>query len=393
MAEPATAIAETPAPATTATPEPAAPAAKPSRAARAAAKAKAPSFKEAWAAHGGDEVTGTYPRDVKQPETETPSEPVSPPVETPPPTDPEKTVPDNPKPPTPAEMSELEGLKTLAAKLGFLIDDGKVTTKDRAELRLAKKKLTEEIAVKQREMLSQVEQATLTHKERIERAEKILSAADSRDGDAIAKALGFEDWNKLVEEQINHLADPNYQRLKKLEQEAKERAERDEKAAKEHEERQRAQARIQAQAQYRAQLTSQMKASQNKLVQAFADDPGFVAAIFNIQQQNYDGANVPSPEQAIRMKSQNASESPYEYIERVYKRAKGVFEEQPATPAPATEAAKPATAKPAPKTPTIPKPAPAPRGKFDTKRAGMADAIRRFEQAVKMDEAEDRRRV
>jgi len=390
MAEPATATPETTAaPATT--PEPATPAAKPGRTPRAAAKAKAPAFKEAWYAHGGDEVTGTYPRDVKTAEkAPAPNDDTStPPVETPPPADPEKTVPDNPKPPSPGEMSELEELKVRAAKLGFLLEDGKITTKDRAELRLAKKKATDEIAAKQREMLTQVEQATLTHKERIERADKILSAVDSKDHDEIAKVHGFESWDAMVEDRINRLADPNYQRLKKLEQEAKERAERDERAAKEHEERQRTQARIQAQAQYRQQLATQMKVSTNKLVQAFADDPGFIAAIFNIQQQNYDGAQVPTPEQAIRMKSQNAAESPYEYIERVYRRAKGVFEEPPPV-----EAAKPApTAKPAPKTSAPPKPAPAPRGKFDTKRAGMDDAIRRFEQAVKMDEAEDRRKL
>lgn len=325
----------------------------------------------------------------EKPEPETPAE-----ADT---TD-EPTVPDNGKPEPAKEEpkkepekpaptgGEMDQLKALAGKLGLVLEDGRVTSRERAELRIARKNAADELAKRQQAAIAEIQAAKQELAADAAKVEAFKTALEGSDHDEIAKVAGFESWDKMVEDRISRLADPNYQRLKKLEQEAAERAKRDEQLAKEAQQRQEQQAKAQARANYLANLGKGMRESKDPLVAAFAADPMFVNAIFRIQEENYDGSGVPAPEQAVKMKLRGSGESPREYIERVYRTAKGILEQPP--PAPATP---PVVAKPAPKTPTVPKPKPA--GRMDTPRAWKDDAIRRFEDAARADLAEERRRL
>jgi hypothetical protein len=105
--------------------------------------------------------------------------------------------------------------------------------------------------------------------------------------------------------------------------------------------------------------------------------------------QEYQAGNpVPPPEQAVRMKLKGVAQTPREWLEGYYKRLNPVFGAVPPPPPPAP--ANP-MAKPAPKTPTIPKPAPARRAKWQNEQAERQDMLRRMEEAAKADEAQFRK--
>ncbi len=299
--------------------------------------------------------------------------------------------------------NELEAMRQNATRLGFVVEDGRVTTKERVQFREAQRQAATERAEQEQALLARVQEQIGAAQPKIERAEKIEAAISAGDWDGIASLLGFKAtaavgdkpgmsaWDALIQDQVDRRADPNYQRLRALEQAHAERAARDEQAAREAQARQEEHARIQARQAYVADLSATMKASKDPLLAAFHDDPAVVNAIFAIQQQEYrDTGAAPTPEQASRMKLRGVNETPREWLERFYKRTAPVFGAPVAPPA-AAAPPPPAPKLPAPKTAPVPKPAPARREKWATDQAWRQDAARRMEEAFAEEEREKRR--
>lgn len=271
----------------------------------------------------------------------------------------------------PENSKEREQLVALAKKLGYEIEDTKVTTVERANYRKWKEgqnakyaQLEQEIARRKAEAealhgakLTEAEKAA---KEKLEKAEtevefaqKLVAAAEENDYEAIAAMLGHKDWNELQQSVISKFADPNYKELRELkkwkeEQEQqrtkaeKEKAEAEAKAKREEEERtkehqrqQEIQARQQQMAAYHKQLSEKMAASEDPLTRVMSQDPQYIAAIVRIQQENWDAETetTVTPEQAAKMAAKGAGTTLLSELEGLYKRLGEVFGSAPAAPA------------------------------------------------------------
>lgn len=289
--------------------------------------------------------------------------------------------------PADATQAEIEQIKALAAKHGFHVEDGKITTGERVRLRQeaqARQRMLEE---REREAQQKIEEATKQFEDRFRFADEVSEFQKTRDFQKLAKSLGFETWDKLQEEVIAQNTDPNYRRIRELE----EYKNREERAKQERMqlEQQRAQesARVEAQQRYMTKLHSDMAASKDPLVQAMADDPSFANAIFQIQREHYNPADdtTVTPEQAALMAVRGAAKPVKTELEQLYKRLHKVFGAQEPKPEPAAGT----LAKPKPKTEALP----APRASKVTKHdPGTRDWMKYAEEQLRQASEEDHRR-
>lgn len=175
--------------------------------------------------------------------------------------------------------------EALAKKLGFTVDGKAVLPSDRIAWENAKKR--QEAGLLERETkLREAEQA-ISSSDRVKKAESILKSIEEGDPDGFAAAIGKKDFNEFQQEFIKRLADPNYERLRKLELRDQERDKLDaeqKERQKQEQARQHHQEQLQA---YLGNLSEQAKTSTDPTVASMADDPLFVDAVYRIQQQEY----------------------------------------------------------------------------------------------------------
>lgn len=197
------------------------------------------------------------------------------------------------------EDTELEQLKALAAKRGYVIEDGKVMPSERAKFREYQRQRDGKLTQTEQERLSAIEKREKEVADNIKQAQSILKAKADGDYQGLAKELGFESWDKLQEDVIARISDPNYKRLRELEE--KDRA-REEEAAKTKAETERQQQQKQA-AENRQRVydrfAAEMPQSKDPLVAAMGDHPLFVNAILAVQQENWTGPNSALPYERI----------------------------------------------------------------------------------------------
>jgi hypothetical protein len=300
----------------------------------------------------------------------------------------EKGAPEKPKAEAKPEAAKLEQLRSLASELGLTLEDTKVTTVERAKLREDRRNSAAALQKAEQDAIQRITDARKSLEADLSRAKSVLDAHQSGNPDAIAKALGHDDWNKMQEHFLSHAADPNYRKLRELEEwqqkqvaESKAREER-EAAQRQHQE------QIQAQQAYRAQLSGRMRESQDKLVGAMHDDPLFVNAIFSIQQQHYRsyGEEI-SPEQAASMRAPNGRTLRDE-MRTLYDRLSKSFVAAAPEPAPKPVAPPPKPKKSGAETPPPPRPS-----RLDRRddRAWMRNAVSRFAEASIEEQRAERR--
>ena len=198
--------------------------------------------------------------------------------------------------------------EALAKKLGYTIDGKGVLPSDRISWENAKKRQEEGLAA--REAKVKEAEAGVSSSPRVQKAESILKAIEEGDPDGFASAVGKKNFNEFQEEFIKRLADPNYSKLKELEQwkESQSKAEEDRK--KKTEELQKTQEYKQQRQAYLNDLVEKSKTSTDPVVAAMHDDPLFVDAIFRIQQQQYkaSGERILPPEEALDKAVQGAKQ-------------------------------------------------------------------------------------
>ena len=280
--------------------------------------------------------------------------------------------------PDDSKLGGLGLLKKLAAEQGFALEDGKVTTKERAEFRLMKQEQRNNLAKAEKEAIGRVETAQKELADRYKRVEGFESAIKNRDHQGLAKALGYEDWDKLQADVYAWNADPNYQRMKEL-QEWKEKQEVEaERAAQQRQAAEQEQRKIQAEQKYISDLSGVMKASSDPLVASMHEDPLFLRAVYRIQQENWDGRETVTPEQAIRMAANGARVSLGEELKALHARLDKAFGKKPEPEAP-----KPA---PKPKVAGGPKASPS----LPAKNGNRFDRLRQY--AQRLGEASERDR-
>lgn len=295
---------------------------------------------------------------------------------------PKKKAPKREVTPDPKPEGEVEQLKQLATKLGMVVEDGKVRTEERVELREAKRQNIAAIQAAETQAKERIDAVIKEAEPKIKRATDLEAALKAGDYDAIGKVLGFKDWNDLAEDQLKRFSDPAHVRLREIEAQLKKRDEEAEQAKKAAEEQQASQAELAARSQYKQQLAGKMEQSSEPLVKAMSKMPNFVSAVFGVQQQTYRSEGQPlSPEHAIHYKPPGGGPTLHEELKALYDALAPVFGK--ATP----EAAAGTVAKPKPKTPEIPRTAPQKRPAPGSDREWFADAHRRLAEA----ENEDRR--
>lgn len=231
----------------------------------------------------------------------------------------------------------------------------KVSIAERAAFREAKRKAYEQIQAKEAELMQRIAQREQEIQEKVSRAEAVFKAFDENDPNALAKALGQESWDKLQENYIARLADPNYREL----QEVKRKLEEREKA--EHETRAQAEQRVREEQRQRAiqahvaGIAQHMQQSKEPLLATLHEDLNFVQAIFAIQREHYDGESTVTPEQALDLVPKGGTMTLRAQLQAIRDRLNKAFG---GAPAPTAQAA-PAKPK-APKTSTAAPSAPAP---------------------------------
>lgn len=285
-----------------------------------------------------------------------------------------------------ASAERIEELKALATELGMTLEDGRVTSAERARLRVTSQAKAKELLELEQAATQRIEEARKTFEEELQFAQGVSAFKDSKDFQSLAKSLGYEDWNKLQDDVLAQASDPNYRRLLELEKRDKERAEAEEKSKKDAEERQRESKRIAAEQRYITGLSNEMGKSQNKLLAAFADDALFVNQVYNIQKQHYNPLTDETIEidDALKFIPPNGK-SLNSVMEGLYQKLRSVYGEQaaPATTAPAAGTG----SKPKPRTDALPPPKASKPSKVDPtdRRAWMQNASGRFTQAINED--------
>lgn len=284
--------------------------------------------------------------------------------------------------------AEIAALKALADKLGLELDDKKVTTKERARLRLAAKEERQRLDAEAQQTRASIEAQMAEHQERIGRATAILRAADMGDYQELARQLGHQDWDALQLDVRNKVADPNYKRLQELERKQAEAEAREQRSREQAAVQERASLQAREIARYKTGLSETMAASADPLVRAMHDDPNFVDAVWRIQREHYDPRtdSTVAPEQAIRMAASGARMALKDELGEIHKRLSRAFgaeaakaiesavaAAEPANDNAATKAAKPK----APPKPSASRPA-----KWEKKADWRAYAIKKLEEAA-----------
>ncbi len=229
--------------------------------------------------------------------------------------------------------AELDQLKALAAKRGYVIEDGKVMPSERAKFRQYQRERDGKLSKAEQERLTAVEQREKAVETEIKRAQSILKARADGDYQGLAKELGFENWDKLQEDVIARISDPNYKRLRELEQWKEEEASRAEKAKAEQEQTaQQQRAMQQRQAVYK-KFAEEMPQSKDPLVAAMGDHPLFTNTVLRIQEQMWKEHGALSYEFLAGQKAEGAPRSLREECKELYDRLHKVYGQQQAQPA------------------------------------------------------------
>lgn len=225
--------------------------------------------------------------------------------------------------------------KALAEKRGFIIENGRVTTVERAKFREERRTHSEALKNAEAAALAKIDEARKSFDGDLTRARDLTTAIESGDPNALAKALGRKDWNELQEHFLSHQADPNYKRVLELEEWKRSQEQERERAQAEAKQREEHQARAQAQHEYKVGLSTRMKGSKDPLIAAMAEDPLFVNAIFSIQSAHYDGSGTIEPEQAAKLVQRGQTQSLVDHMKLLYERLGKAFGAQaPAEPPP-----------------------------------------------------------
>lgn len=277
-----------------------------------------------------------------------------------------------------------------AERLGLVIDDkGRVSNRERKQFREYKAEQRQALAERERAAEERIAAIKADVLPQLSFASSAFAAWEAKDPEAIAKAFGVKDFAAFQQELIDAQADPNYKRLRELEQRdqqrEKERQEAEARAA-EAERRERAQV---IEKRYLANLAESMSKSESKELAALAELPQVRNAIYEIQQEYWDGKSPIPPERALKLGRKGAPPLRDELL-KLRDALNRAFEPEPTEEA--EEVAKPVVAKKKPGkalpagTKTAPAPKPGPSAPKDISEMTPAEYSRYMNQKLLMSE-------
>ncbi len=263
-----------------------------------------------------------------------------------------------------AAKDEIEQLRELTKRLGYKMEDGRVTVGERAKLREEKR----DSKLRIQSLESQLDLKINNAKESLKSYVAAKETWEAGDIDGFAKTLGYEDWNGLQTDVIHRFADPSYKKIQELQRKQRERDERDANDAETAQKVAANRERMEAVATYKRGLSQEMTNSENPLVKAMATDSFFQDAIYQLQEAHYDRSTdtTITLEEAIEMVPRGMTRSLKDEMRGLFDKLQAAFGASPPDPAKAPPAKRA-------KTGTLPREAEAPHvGK--TGGSGFMDA-------------------
>ena len=297
---------------------------------------------------------------------------------------------------TPPAEAERAQFHELAKKFGFEVEGAKVTSKERAEFREAKKRHKDGLATAERELMGKV---TAEKEQLLRDAAEVQALRDAKknhDFDALAVAFGHKDYAEMQDAAIAQLTDPNYKELRELKQKWKEQEELRTQEAEQRATTEANHRRKAAVAQYIDNLGKQMAASEDKLLATMAEDSWFVHSVHQIQAAEYDrdSDSTVTPGEALDLKVPGSRVTLRQQLTTVRDRLNKALG-APVAAAEAVAAAVPAkpAARTAAKAPSRTNLLPASRTEPSSPKVGMTDAEFRTYQRQRLEQAaeEDRK--
>ena len=213
------------------------------------------------------------------------------------------------KPEAPAENPEVEAEKRewlkQAEKYGFKVDEGTVTNRDKAELRLAKKSINDEVNRRGAEIERLYSQKLNELQDDIQAANFFRSAIENQDFDSLAKAAGFKSFAEMSMAHVKRGTDPALSEVQKLRRELEMRDRKEAELRQRNEEEMRARQETKAQEEYFISLRDELSSNADPLIAGFASDEAdgasFTAAVLEVQKKHWDGYSTISPEEAAKI--------------------------------------------------------------------------------------------
>lgn len=262
----------------------------------------------------------------------------------------EKPAPKAKAAPAPQTGDKLSSLKDLAKELGFELQGEKVSIKERAEFREAKRKHQEALNAREQKLHADLEAKLQEAGPKLQRAEAFNEAIDKGDILGAAKVMGFESWDALQRHLIAQTSDPNYKKLRELETWKEEQARKEVEQREANERQAQERQRQEAVSRWFTELSTGMKTSKHPLLQSMADDPLMLQTIYRIQEENYEDGSTVTPEQALKLAVKGAKVSLEEELKGLWNRLNPYFAQAAKPPTPTNVPGK----KPAPKSAPVP---------------------------------------
>lgn len=295
---------------------------------------------------------------------------------------------------TPPGSDKLAQVRALATELGLEFDHGRVTTAERAEFRKYKEKQRAQLEAQRTELSQKDSQVTAEQRAKLDRAAQLEQAIEDGDFDGFAKIWKKADWNELQRAFIDRAADPNYKKLRELEQWKADQAAREQQQAEQAEQQRASAERQQAIVRHINNLSAEMASSKDPLVAAYHDDPAVLQTIYRIQEEQFDGERTVSAAQAIRMSVRGAKMTLMDELRSMHNRGVRAFGAPPPLPAPPQQlqqvSAAPDMKRPAPKSQVVPTNSvePSPKRAWESDR----EYSKSFQQRIQEAADEDRRK-
>ncbi len=191
-------------------------------------------------------------------------------------------------------------LKADAKELGWEVEANAVTVADRARFREEKRTFRQKLQAEAEEARAYLESEARKHGEGVQRAQKLQEAIDNNDLDGVARAIGRGSWNELTDEAFRRQMSPEHKELMELRRQRAEGERIRKQQAAEAETAARAREAHMQRQKYEKELASQIGALKDPVLAAFADDPMFVQGVMHYQQQEWDGEETISVQEAAK---------------------------------------------------------------------------------------------
>jgi len=199
-----------------------------------------------------------------------------------------------------------------AKALGFSVPDEnlrEVAVAERVKFRRKMQEQRASLRAEHQASMVAIEAEKSKASERFAAQEKLRSAMESDDHEAIAQALGHKSWKELNKHYFDKMQDPRSKEIAALRKRDAEREERDKVAAAEKAQQEKAAHREKLMAAHKSDIVESLHDFKSGKYKMFADDPFFIQTIITHQEQSWDGSEMIGIEEAAELAHRDAKKT------------------------------------------------------------------------------------